>query len=76
MTLNNDLVKKFTQLLVQKEEPKPTDVYGNIIIDSSQIQVKIDGNDTPISIVNDKKYKDGDRVRVTIDRNRFTVNPL
>lgn len=76
MTLNNDLIRKFAQMMRVEPEKKPTDVYGNILYDANQIFVVMDGNDTPIPIVNDKKYKDGDRVRVTIDRNRFTVNPL
>lgn len=76
MTVNNDLVRKFASMLNIQQEKPPTVVYGNIIIDNTNIMVQIDGNDTPIPIVNDKKYLNGDRVKVTIQNNRFTVDPI
>lgn len=76
MTVNNDLVRKFASMMNVRQEKPPTVVYGNIIIDNTNIMVQIDGNDTPIPIVNDKKYLNGDRVKVTIQNNRFTVDPI
>lgn len=76
MTVNNDLVRKFANMMNVRQEKPPTVVYGNIIIDNTNIMVQIDGNDTPIPIVNDKKYLNGDRVKVTIQNNRFTVDPI
>lgn len=76
MTVNNDLVRKFANMMNIQQEKPPTVVYGNIIIDNTNIMVQIDGNDTPIPIVNDKKYLNGDRVKVTIQNNRFTVDPI
>lgn len=76
MQLNEDLIRKFATMINVPQEKKPTEVYGTISIENDTISVIVDGNSSPIPIVNDKKYQNNERVKVTIQNNRFVISPI